>query len=100
MTEKFKWTDSRWVKKYLTTNNWQSGSELQEKYLGNKKKKKDKSVNESSELWFGSWSRSTLIWVQEGKVLFSSNAEFPTGSQMGESERKSAQSRGYILVDW
>jgi hypothetical protein len=73
--------------------------ELIEKYLC-KKKKKDKSMNESSELWFGSWSRPHMIWVRNNQVLFSNNVEFPTGSPMGESERKAAQSRGYILVDW
>ena len=73
--------------------------ELIEKYLC-KKKIKTTVVNESSELWFGSWNRVGLIWVRDGSVLFANNAEFPTGSPMGESERKAAQSRGYILVDW
>jgi hypothetical protein len=41
-----------------------------------------------------------MIWVQGEKVLFSANAEFPTGSPMGESERQAARSRGYILIDW
>ena len=73
--------------------------ELIEKYLTNSKKK-TKDINESSELWFGSWSRPRMIWVQNGKVLWSDSFEFPTNSQMGESDRKAAQRRGYILIDW
>jgi hypothetical protein len=73
--------------------------ELIEKYLCKDKKKK-KEINESSELWFGSWSRPHMIWVRNEQVLFSNNAEFPTGSPMGESQRRAARSRGYILVDW
>lgn len=75
--------------------------ELIEKYLCKSKKKKvNESLNESSELWFGSWGRPHMIWVRGEKVLFSANHEFPTGSPMGESERKSARARGYILIDW
>ena len=73
--------------------------ELIEKYLC-KKCKKEETVNESSELWYGSWNRVGLIWVRDGSVLFANNAEFPTGSPMGESERRAARQRGYILVDW
>ena len=73
---------------------------LVEKYLCKKKKKVDETVNESSELWFGAWSRSDMIWVRGNKVLYHNNVEFPTGSYMGEEERSAARARGYILLDW
>lgn len=98
---------------------------LIEKYIGNKKKKKEpkapegyewtgkswkpkrkKKVNESSpygssEMWFGAWNkRSMIIYVRNEEVLFSSTGEFPTGSSMTEEDRKRASARGYILLDW
>jgi len=75
---------------------------LVEKYLCKKKNKVEEteSVNESSELWFGAWSRSNLIWVRGNKVLYHNNIEFPTGSTMGEAERVAARGRGFVLLDW
>jgi hypothetical protein len=75
---------------------------LVEKYLCKKKKPKitEETMNESSELWFGSWSGKSMIYVRANKVLWSGSWEFPSGSPMGESERKAAQARGYILLDW
>lgn len=100
--------------------------ELIDKYIGEKKKEgpkapkgyewdgkswkpvKKKKVNEASgnpsgstELWFGAWGkRNNLIYIRNEEVLFSSTAEFPTGSPMGENERQRASARGYILLDW
>ena len=97
--------------------------ELIEKYIGDRKKKKmgpkahkgyewddkkgiwrtskKKKINESSELWFGAWSKpNPIIYIRNEEVLFSSNAEFPTGAPMGEEERKRASARGYVLLDW
>ena len=75
---------------------------LVEKYLCKKKKivAEAESVNESSELWFGAWSRSSLIWVRGNKVLYHNNIEFPTGSYMGEAERVAARARGFLIVEW
>ena len=75
---------------------------LIEKYLTPKKKE---TVNESSpygstEMWFGAWNRSNLIYVRDDEVLFSRSWEYPTGSPMTQEERKSARARGYILLDW
>lgn len=52
----------------------------------------------SSELWFGSWSRPLLIYMQEDEVLFSYNHEFPPGYKMTEDDIERARARGFILV--
>lgn len=68
------------------------------------KQLKLKGVNEasgagaSSEIWFG-YNRSTMIYVQEGEVLFSLNYEFPPGSLMDDETRQRAVARGYVLLD-
>ena len=100
---------------------------LLEKYLGEKKKepakpakapkgyewvdgqwkpKKKETVDESSPygsdimgaMWWN--KRMNLIYVRNEEVLFSSNAEFPTGSSMTYEERQAAKYRGFILIDW
>ena len=52
----------------------------------------------SSEIWFG-YNRSTMIYEQEGEVLFSLNYEFPPGSKMDDETRQRAIARGYVLLD-
>ena len=49
-------------------------------------------------LWWN--KRANLIYVRNEEVLFSSTAEFPTGSPMTDEQRKSAKTRGYIILDW
>lgn len=80
--------------------------ELLEKYL-NPKKCKD--LNEASNHphegggnlgFFTFWDRKPMIYVRNQEVLFCNSAEFPTGSPMGEDERRDAQQRGYIILDW
>jgi len=57
-------------------------------------------VNESSEMWFNSWSKPMIIYIRDEKVLFSTSWEFQTGSPMTEDIRMKARARGYILLDW
>ena len=69
---------------------------------------KKKKVDESSGCGTGSdimgamwWNkRMNLIYIRNEEVLFSSTAEFPTGSPMTDEIRQSAKARGYILLDW
>ena len=78
--------------------------ELIDKYLTddtlNEVEKLDESsgTGGSSELWFGSWSRPLLIYMQEDEVLFSYNHEFPPGYKMTEDDIERARARGFILV--
>ena len=53
----------------------------------------------STELWFGSWSRPLLIYVQENEVLWSYNHDFPPGYYMTDDDRQRARARGYIILD-
>ena len=90
---------------------------LLEKYLGEKKKepgkapkgyewvngqwKPKKKVDESSLMGAMWWNkRANLIYVRNEEVLFSSTAEFPTGSSMTAEDRQDAKYRGFILIDW
>ena len=73
---------------------------------GKKHSKKEK-VDESSGAGSGLaisdtfWNRrANLIYVRNEEVLFSSTAEYPTDSPMTDEQRKTAKSRGYILLDW
>jgi len=84
-------------------------NKLLDKYLMDScgKKHKKKKVEEASGAGSGLaiadtfWNRrANLIYVRNEEVLFSSTSEFPTGSSMTDEERKSAKSRGYILLDW
>ncbi len=75
---------------------------LLDKYL-DKKIKIDEASGAGSGLAIADtfWNkRANLIYVRNGEVLFSSTAEFPTGSPMTDEQQKSAKSRGYILLDW
>ena len=74
-------------------------SSIVEKYITPKTKDRAK-INESSEMWFGAWSKPMLIYVRDEKVLVSNSWEFPTGSPMTEDIRAKARARGYILADW
>jgi hypothetical protein len=67
-------------------------------------KKKGIKIDESSpygstELWFGSWSRPLLIYLDENIVLWSYNHEFPPGYEMTQEDRDRARARGYIILD-
>jgi hypothetical protein len=76
---------------------------IYEKYLT--KSPRPPKINEasgaggSSELWFGSWSRPLLIYLQNEEVLWSYNTEFPPGHIMTPEDRQRARARGYILLD-
>ena len=63
------------------------------------KRQKNEDINESSELWFGSWSRGLLIYVKENEVLWSYNHEFPPGYVMTPEDRQRARARGYTILD-
>ena len=76
-------------------------SKLLDKYLD--KEKIDESSGSGSGLAIADtfWNkRANLIYVRNEEVLFSSTVEFPTGSSMTDEQRKTAKSRGYILLDW
>ena len=81
-------------------------NKLLDKYLldscGKKHSKKKKIDEEFSLVMTDSWwnRRANLIYVRNEEVLFSSTAEFPTGSSMTDEERRSANARGFILLDW
>ena len=87
-------------------------NKLLDKYLLDscgKKHSKKKKIDEESSLVMKSslvmtdswWNRrANLIYVRNEEVLFSSTAEFPTGSSMTDEERRSAKARGFILLDW
>lgn len=75
---------------------------LLDKYL-DKEIKIDESSGAGSGLAIADtfWNRrANLIYVRNEEVLFSSTSEFPTGSSMTDEQRKSAKTRGYILLDW
>lgn len=67
-----------------------------------KKKKVDESSPYGSDIMGAMWwnKRANLIYVRDDSVLFSSTAEFPTGSPMTYEQRTDAKYRGYILIDW
>ena len=80
--------------------------ELIEKYLDGKKKR---DINEASNDnnqgggnlgFYTFWDKKPMIYVRDGEVLFHNSIEFPTGSPMGEDERRDATARGYIILDW
>jgi len=83
-------------------------NKLLDKYLLDScgKKRSKKKIDESSPygtdimgaLWWN--KRANFIYVRNEEVLFSSTAEFPTGSSMTDEERKLAKARGFILLDW
>ena len=72
---------------------------LLDKYLD---KKPEKKIDESSLVMTDSWwnKRSNFIYVRNEEVLFSSTADFPTGSFMTDEQRRTAKARGFILLDW
>ena len=77
-------------------------SKLLDKYLDKKIKIKEPIQESSLEIMGNLWwnKRANLIYVRNEEVLFSSTAEFPTGSPMTDEQRKTAKARGYILLDW
>jgi len=71
-----------------------------EKYITPQKERVNESSPYGSSMWFNGWSKSSIIYVRDEEVLFSTSWEYPTGSPMTEDIRERARARGYILADW